>query len=72
MLPKAVWVVAHNGGCEGHSLPLLAFANEADAVAWCRGQTEAFSVARVPVYPQLPVAPWFEIEAVWLKQEKAA
>jgi len=50
----------------------LAFANEADAVAWCRGQTEAFSVARVPVYPQLPVAPWFEIEAVWLKQEKAA
>lgn len=32
--PKVVFVVAHDGGCEGHSEPIKAFATEALARMW--------------------------------------
>ena len=59
-----LFVVAHDGGCEGHSLPMLAFTTKEEALAWCKVQTEGYSVAEVPVYPDLPLAEWFRLEAV--------
>lgn len=58
----ALYVVAHDGGCEGHSLPMLAFWDADDAFAWCDSQTDFYSVARVPIFPRLPTEPWFRLE----------
>ena len=33
-MSKVVFVVAHDGGCEGHGVPLKAFATEALAKMW--------------------------------------
>lgn len=60
--PTALYVVAHDGYTEGHALPSLAFFNLDDAFDWCDGQTEAYSVARVPIFPRLPTEPWFRLE----------
>ena len=61
-LQTALYVVAHDGYTEGHSLPSMAFWNPNDAFAWCDSQTEAYSVARVPIFPTLPTEPWFRLE----------
>ena len=61
-----IFVVAHDGGCEGHSLPVLAFPNKTDAVLWCLGQSEAYDIAEVPIFPNLPSKPWFNVEPVKL------
>lgn len=62
----SIFVVAHNGGYEGHSLPMLAFSNKADAVLWCLSQTECYDIAEVPIFPNLPSKPWFRLEPVKL------
>jgi len=62
--PHNIYVVAHDGGCEGHSLPLLAFTNKDIALAWCRSQTDLYSVAEVPMFPAIPKEPWFRVEKV--------
>ena len=59
-----IFVVAHNGYCEGHSLPYLAFDDRETALAWAKSQHEAFSVAEVPLYPAIPTAPWYNTESV--------
>lgn len=61
-MPDVMYVVAHDGGCEGHSLPMLAFKNRKTALAWVAAQTEAFDVTEVPVYPAVPKGPWFRLE----------
>lgn len=61
---NSLFVVAHDGGCEGHSLPLLAFRDKKTALKWCACQTELFSIAEVPVFPDLPSEPWWGIEKV--------
>jgi hypothetical protein len=57
-----IYVVAHDGGCEGHSLPMLAFMDRETAMKWVAGQDGCFSVAMVPVYPELPISPWYSLE----------
>lgn len=59
-----IYVVAHDGGCEGHSLPMLAFQDKETALKWCRSQTDSYSVAEVPVFPDLPEYEWFRLEKV--------
>jgi hypothetical protein len=59
-----IFVVAHNGGCESYSLPVLAFANKADAIRWCSGQDELFDIAEVPIFPNLPSKPWYKLRPV--------
>jgi hypothetical protein len=59
-----IYVVAHDGGCEGHSLPYLAFGDRESALAWVAGQSEAWSVAEVPMYPEFPKAEWFRLEPI--------
>lgn len=59
----AIYVVTHDGGCEGQSLPLLAFDDRGKAMQWVAGQSEAYNVTAVPVFPELPVKPWYNIEA---------
>jgi len=62
--PASLFVVAHDGGCEGYSLPLLAFTDKASALKWCKSQDGSYSVAEVPVFPELPAAPWYRVEPV--------
>lgn len=59
-----LYIVAHDGGCEGYSLPILAFTNKADAIAWKKVQTESYSITEVPIYPNFPLAEWFRLESV--------
>lgn len=63
-LPNAIYVVAHDGGCEGHSLPMLAFRDKETALKWCRSQPGRYSVAEVPIFPELPACEWFHLEKV--------
>lgn len=56
--------MAHDGGYEGHSLPMIAFTDKETALKWCASQTESFDVAEVPVFPELPTEPWFRLEPV--------
>lgn len=63
-LPDVIYVVAKDGGCEGHSLPMLAFKDKETALKWCASQTECFDVAEVPVFPELPTEPWFRLKKV--------
>lgn len=58
---KEIWVVAHDGGCEGHSLPYLAFEDRETAHRWVRAHGGSFSVAGVPIYPE-PEKEWFCLE----------
>lgn len=58
-----IYVVAHDGGCEGYSLPVLAFDDREAAVRWVKAQAESYSIAAVPVYPEIPLKPWFQLEA---------
>ena len=57
-----IYVIAHNGGYEGHSLPYLAFWDKAKALQWCQGQSEIFDVVEVPIFPELPTRCYFNIE----------
>lgn len=59
---KEIWVVAHNGYTEGHGLPYLAFADRETAHRWVKAQPEPYSVARVPIYPEIPEGEWFRLE----------
>jgi len=57
-----IYVVAHDGGYEGHSLPVLAFEDRETAHRWASAQSESYSVAKVPVHPDVPEAPWYCLE----------
>jgi hypothetical protein len=57
-----IYVVAHDGGYEGHGLPVLAFQDRDTAMRWASAQTEPFSVVAVPIYPAVPAQPWFMVE----------
>lgn len=61
-----IWVIAHDGGCEGWSLPVQAFNNEADA--WSvlatinAASSETMRVAKVALWPTPPLGEWFRLE----------
>ena len=59
---KEIYVVAHDGGCEGHSLPVLAFEDKETALRWIKVQNETYSVAAVPIYPEIPRGVWYQIQ----------
>mgnify|MGYP006374306381 CR=1 FL=1 len=60
-----IYVVAHDGGCEGLAPPSLAFAFKADAIKWCEAAAESFVVCEVPIYPEFPVSDWLGLKPVW-------
>jgi hypothetical protein len=60
--PAILYVAAHDGGCEGHSLPLLAFTNRETAMAWAAAQSESYDITEVPIYPDVPKTQWFRLE----------
>lgn len=58
-----IYVIARDGGCEGHSPPIQAFYNLDEvraAVALTGGCIEVFEV---PIWPQ-PAKEWFYIEPI--------
>jgi len=59
---KSIFVVSHDGGCEGHSLGYIAFETSEKAFQWMAGQTEMFDVIEVPIFPELPSKEWFRLE----------
>lgn len=62
---KVMYVVAHDGGYEGYSLPYLAFSDLDQAIQWVKAQTEAFDIAEVPIYPELPTDQWWAVKEAW-------
>lgn len=60
--PKEIFIVAHDGGCEGYALPSLAFWTEDEAHKWAASQEGCYSVARVPIYPEFPSGEWFRLK----------
>ena len=58
-----IFVATHDGGCEGQSLPVLAFESRDTALKWAAVQTESYEVTAVPVYPEIPRGPWFRLKA---------
>lgn len=61
---SGLYVIAHDGGCEGHGLPMLAFKSRQKALEWIACQSESYSVALVPIFPDLPVGPWHALRAL--------
>lgn len=51
-----IYVVALNWGYEGHGLPYLAFNDKETALKWIASNSTycIWSLAEVPIYPQLP------------------
>lgn len=73
----SVFVIAHDGGCEGWSAPVQAFLtlDEAKAAYGLMSQTTSFGVFEVPVWPHIArqgkfPEPWFNIEPVWPEKAK--
>lgn len=58
-----IYVIAHNGGCEGHSPPVQAFNNLEDAKAALAIVGYCFEIFSVPIWPE-PAEEWFRIEPV--------
>lgn len=56
-----IYVVAHDGGCEGHSPPIQAFHNLNEAKAALSLMGPVFELFEVPVWPA-PAQEWFRIE----------
>lgn len=48
--PRVVYVVAHDGGCEGYSKPLRAFATEQLAIIFKDGADAAYT-AGMTIFP---------------------
>jgi hypothetical protein len=62
-----MYVVANDTG-EGHSLPYLAFSDLGRAIQWVESSGGAWSIAEVPIYPELPAKPWYQMEEIrWEK-----
>jgi len=71
------YVIARNGGYEGHSPPLLATSNRADgerALRFMRasGGSESFELFEVPEWPNAPMAWWETKPLVVLDEEEKA
>ncbi len=56
-----MYVIAHNGGCEGYSPPIQAFQNLNEAKAALSLMGGCFELFEVPVWPE-PAMEWFRIE----------
>ena len=56
-----IWVIAHDGGVEGHSPPWQAFRTFSEAQSACR-LAESCEIFRVPIWPEPNPSPWYNIE----------
>lgn len=57
-----IYVVTRDGGCEGHSLPVLAFRVRAKAHEYAKGHGDGMlKVTEVPLFPNLPKAEWYHL-----------
>ena len=63
---KMFFVLARDGGSEGYSPPVWAFADHADAItALVMAQAMAEGTWRlfeVPLYPSMPRTPWYQLK----------
>ena len=55
-----IYVIAHDGGCEGYSGPLQAFRTEKEAAA-AAALGESLRVFAVPEWPE-PAEPWYQVK----------
>lgn len=55
-----IYVIAHDGGCEGYSGPIQAFRSEAEARA-AIALGDSLKVFAVPEWPE-PAIEWYRIE----------
>lgn len=67
--PEWVYVLARNGGCDGHSPPIQAFrahdeAERAKALIEAAGDSARLEIFQVPVWPNPASAPWHSIKPV--------
>jgi hypothetical protein len=60
----SIYVIARDGGYEGHSPPIQAFNNLTDArAAVALVASESFEIFEVPVWPE-KATEWFRIEPI--------
>ncbi len=70
-----MFVIVHDGGYEGHSPPIMAFADletAKSALVLMEGCCEIFEV---PIWPSPALGKWWELEPVWpvkVKKSKEA
>lgn len=57
-----IYVIAHDGGCEGYSGPVQAFKTEIEARA-AASIGDGLVVFAVPEWPE-PSEPWFQIRPI--------
>ena len=59
-----IFVLAHDGGVEGHSPPVQAFMDE--KTAWAAlallAGTETFHIYRVPIWPNQHAPRWYDVK----------
>ena len=62
----SVWVIAHDGGCEGFSGPIQAFVDKDTATKGLRimeaGGAIGVVLFEVPVWPNVQTADWWNIQ----------
>lgn len=63
MRPTAIFVACRLADC-GFCVPSLAFETKDQALKWASVQDGTYSVAEVPIYPELPLAPWYHLKTV--------
>lgn len=57
-----IYVIAHDGGCEGYSGPLHAFKTKKEAIA-AASLGDNLVVFEVPEWPE-PAGPWYNVKPV--------
>lgn len=57
-----IYVIAHDGGCEGYSGPMQAFETKEEAIA-AVAFGDGLVVFSVPVWPE-PSGPWYQIKPI--------
>lgn len=63
----SIYVIAHNGGCEGHSPPVQAFLKLEEARAALAILGGCFELFDVPIWPE-PAQEWFRVEPMKAEQ----
>jgi hypothetical protein len=67
MTAREIYVIVHDGGCEGMSGPIQGCAtlDEAVALATLMKAAERYAIFAVPIWPNAQPEPWFNLKPVW-------
>jgi len=65
-----IYVITRDCGYDGQSFPVLAFGDKETAIRWAKVQSESYEVTEVAVYPDTPIAAWFQISPLVPREEQ--